>query len=159
MSTLTTMVLFILVETTSPTLVARPVVFAVVSAMAYFFSDFLAADFLAGAFALAFVLTEAFAFAAGAAFTAAAFAGFAVAVGTSPNWRSRAIVFKRATPRRNERILFKLSVCPIFIWNFRRKSWSIESRSFCFSSASVKLRTFSAFIIIHSCAAASAGHS
>src|SRR5947209_3441343 len=127
MSTLTTMVLFILVETTSPTLVARPVVFVVVSAMAYFFSDFFVAAFLAGAFAFTFALAWAFDFATGAAFTLAAFAGFAATVDAPageirPNWRSRAIVFKRATPRRSERILFKLSVCPIFIWNFRRKS-------------------------------------
>src|ERR1019366_4305846 len=50
------------------------------------------------------------------------------------------------------RILFektgpiRLSLCPIFIWNFSLKSWSAKSRSWCLSSTSVKLRIFSAFI-------------
>src|SRR5450631_282080 len=59
---------------------------------------------------------------------------------------SRRIVWTRAISRRSPRIFFKLSVCPIFIWNFSLKSWSAKSRSWCLSSTSVKLRIFSAFI-------------
>src|SRR5450432_3737641 len=59
---------------------------------------------------------------------------------------SRRTVWTRAISRRSPRIFFKLSVCPIFIWNFSLKSWSAKSRSWCLSSTSVKLRIFSAFI-------------
>src|SRR6185312_1643219 len=70
MSTLTTMVLFILVETTSPTLVARPAFFVSVAGVAitYLFPDFLP-DFFAAAFfaGLAFALDFDFATAFGGA--------------------------------------------------------------------------------------------
>src|SRR6266478_1724211 len=59
---------------------------------------------------------------------------------------SRRTVCTRAISRRSPRIFFRLSVCPIFIWNFSLKSWSAKSRSWCLSSTSVKLRIFSAFI-------------
>src|SRR6202166_788030 len=59
---------------------------------------------------------------------------------------SRRIVCTRAMSRRSPRTFFRLSVCPIFIWNFSLKSWSAKSRSWCLSSTSVKLRIFSAFI-------------
>src|SRR5579859_1004690 len=59
---------------------------------------------------------------------------------------SRRTVLTRAMSRRSPRIFFRLSVCPIFIWNFSLKSWSAKSRSWCLSSTSVKLRIFSAFI-------------
>src|SRR5580704_1585365 len=59
---------------------------------------------------------------------------------------SRRTVWTRAISRRSPRIFFKLSVCPIFIWNFSLKSWSAKSFSWCLSSTSVKLRIFSAFI-------------
>src|ERR1022692_852065 len=59
---------------------------------------------------------------------------------------SRRTVWTRAISRRSPRIFFRLSVCPIFIWNFSLKSWSAKSRSWCLSSTSVKLRIFSAFI-------------
>src|ERR1035437_8791034 len=59
---------------------------------------------------------------------------------------SRKMVWTRAISRRSPRIFFRLSVCPIFIWNFSLKSWSAKSRSWCLSSTSVKLRIFSTFI-------------
>src|SRR5271157_3121760 len=59
---------------------------------------------------------------------------------------SRRTVWTRAISRRSPRIFFRLSVCPIFIWNFSLNSWSAKSRSWCLSSTSVKLRIFSAFI-------------
>src|SRR6202158_1897575 len=59
---------------------------------------------------------------------------------------SRRMVWTRAISRRSPRIFFRLSVCPIFIWNFSLKSWSAKSRSWCLSSTSVKLRIFSTFI-------------
>src|ERR1700682_2052717 len=63
-----------------------------------------------------------------------------------PSSCSRRTVWTRAISRRSPRIFFRLSVCPIFIWNFSLKSWSARSRSWCLSSTSVKLRIFSAFI-------------
>src|ERR1700688_4310495 len=60
---------------------------------------------------------------------------------------SRRIVCTRAISRRSPRTFFRLSVCPIFIWNFSLNNWSAKSRSWCLSSSSVKLRIFSAFII------------
>src|ERR1022692_2020243 len=59
---------------------------------------------------------------------------------------SRRTVWTRAISRRSPRIFFRLSVCPIFIWNFSLKSWSAKSLCWWFSSTSVKLRIFSAFI-------------
>src|SRR5580658_1245987 len=53
---------------------------------------------------------------------------------------SRRTVWTRAISRRSPRIFFRLSLCPIFIWNFSLKSWSAKSRSWCLSSTSVKLR-------------------
>src|SRR6266478_6381327 len=64
----------------------------------------------------------------------------------APSSCSRRTVWTRAISRRSPRIFFRLSVCPIFIWNFSLKSWSAKSRSWCLSSTSVKLRIFSAFI-------------
>src|SRR5260370_15298200 len=64
----------------------------------------------------------------------------------APSSCSRRTVWTRAMSRRSPRIFFRLSVCPIFIWNFSLKSWSARSRSWCLSSTSVKLRIFSAFI-------------
>src|SRR6266446_2481672 len=64
----------------------------------------------------------------------------------TPSSCSRRTVWTRAISRRSPRIFFRLSVCPIFIWNFSLKSWSAKSRSWCLSSTSVKLRIFSAFI-------------
>src|SRR6266404_4345531 len=64
----------------------------------------------------------------------------------APSSCSRRTVCTRAISRRSPRIFFRLSVCPIFIWNFNLKSWSAKSRSWCWSSTSVKLRIFSAFI-------------
>src|SRR5579864_5878459 len=43
--------------------------------------------------------------------------------------RSTAIVFTRAISFRSPRIFFRLSVWPIFIWNFSLKSSSANSRS------------------------------
>src|SRR5581483_5242732 len=60
---------------------------------------------------------------------------------------SRRIVFTRAMSLRRPRIFLRLSVCPMLSWNFSLNSWSARSRSWCLSSASVKLRIFSAFII------------
>src|ERR1700687_3277233 len=64
----------------------------------------------------------------------------------APSSCSRRTVWTRAISRRSPRIFFRLSVCPIFIWNFSLKSWSAKSRSWCLSSTSVKLRIFSTFI-------------
>src|ERR1019366_6232747 len=64
----------------------------------------------------------------------------------APKSCSRRTVCTRAISRRSPRIFFRLSVCPIFIWNFSLKSWSAKSRSWCLSSMSVKLRIFSTFI-------------
>src|SRR6266849_350751 len=64
----------------------------------------------------------------------------------APSSCSRRTVWTRAISRRSPRIFFRLSVCPMFIWNFSLKSWSARSRSWCLSSTSVKLRIFSAFI-------------
>src|SRR5689334_960636 len=60
---------------------------------------------------------------------------------------SRRIVFTRAMSLRKPRIFLRLSVCPIFIWNFNLKSWSARSRSWWRSSTSVKFRILSVFII------------
>src|ERR1700731_5040772 len=60
--------------------------------------------------------------------------------------RSPKMVLTRAMSLRRPRIFFKLSVCPIFSWNFSLKSWSARSFSWCRSSSSVKLRTLSDFI-------------
>src|SRR5580700_3835188 len=69
-----------------------------------------------------------------------------VSVLTAASSCSRRTVWTRAMSRRSPRIFFRLSVCPMFIWNFSLKSWSPKSRSWCLSSTSVKLRIFSAFI-------------
>src|SRR5205823_998853 len=110
MSTFTTMVLSILVETTYPILILRrpcSVLAAgfLVSAIPYFL---LAADFLAAVFFLAAAFGAA---TTAAAFTAAAFfSGFASAALASwliPSWRSREMVLMRARSRRRLRIFFK----------------------------------------------------
>src|SRR3954468_8019176 len=92
-----------------------------VSAIPYFL---LAADFLAAVFFLAAAFGAA---ATATAFTGAAFfSGFAsAALGPLlliPSWRSREMVLMRARSRRNLRIFFKLSVCPI-----RRRNLSWKS--------------------------------
>jgi hypothetical protein len=50
-----------------------------------------------------------------------------------PAWaaisRCRSTVFTRAMSLRSPRTFFRLSVCPMFIWNFSLKSWSASSRS------------------------------
>src|SRR5215471_8474702 len=69
------------------------------------------------------------------------------AVSAAASSFSRMMVFTRATSLRRPRIFFRLSVCPILSWNFRRKSWSLSSRSCCLSSASVRFLIFSASII------------
>src|SRR6185436_14691644 len=101
-STSTTIVFAILVETTSPTLVARPAAFfSVISAMAYFFPAFFTVVFagfgpLAGAgFGPFGAAAFSFASALGAV---SAFA--APTSGTMPSWCWRSIVFRRATLRR-----------------------------------------------------------
>src|SRR5215831_18863223 len=43
--------------------------------------------------------------------------------------RSPRIVFTRAMSLRNPRIFFRLSVCPMFIWNFSLNNWSARSFS------------------------------
>src|SRR5450432_202008 len=134
MLTSTTMVLAILVETTSPILVARrPCGLLVVVSAIYFFLAFALALLVFLAAGLAFLAVLA------AGFLAAAFflAGFALVVfaaeadasaATGLAWLSRPSSFSRwmvlirATSLRSPRTLFRLSVCPIFIWNFRRKS-------------------------------------
>src|SRR5438309_7674948 len=71
---------------------------------------------------------------------------------------SRRTVLMRAMSLRSPRIFFRLSVCPISNWKRRRKSWSVSSCSWCFSSTSVWLRIFSAFIIFLVCACPVACH-
>src|SRR5207302_6825909 len=65
----------------------------------------------------------------------------------APNSCSRMMVFTRAISLRRPRIFFRLSVCPMLSWNFSLKSWSARSRSWWRSSVSVRLRTFSDFIM------------
>src|SRR3954466_243952 len=60
----------------------------------------------------------------------------------------------RATSLRKPRILVRLSVCPIFSWNLRRKSWSLSSCCWCSSSASVRFLSFSTSIVFLFCALA-----
>src|SRR3954468_13953158 len=118
-----------------------------VAAMGYFLP-------VAVCFSAFTVLVFALALAAAGFFATAGFAAFGVATAAAcaplllplPRTRSRAIVFMRAMSLRSPRIFFKLSVCPIFIWNFRRKSWSLRSRSWSRISSSERLRTLSAVI-------------
>src|SRR5258708_31553241 len=126
MMTWTTMVLAILLEITRPILVARRLVCCgvVVSAIYFFpflelaaFPDFftgLAAAFLAAGLAAAFF--------AGLAGAAAACAEAGSLLCTMPSSFSRMMVLTRATSLRRPRIFFRLSVCPILSWNFKRKS-------------------------------------
>src|SRR5207253_9535028 len=60
---------------------------------------------------------------------------------------SRIMVLTRAISLRRPRIFFRLSVCPMLSWNFSLKSWSASSCSWWRSSTSVRLRTFSDFIV------------
>src|SRR5581483_2687237 len=60
--------------------------------------------------------------------------------------RSRTMVLTRAMSLRKPRIFFKLSVWPMFNWNFSLKSWSFISRSWCRNSSSVRFLIFSASI-------------
>src|SRR4051812_40228268 len=132
------MVFDILVETTSPIFVLRSdscfsavcLDLAVFAAMAYFLP-------VAVFFSAAFLLV--LAFGAGdffAAFGASAFAPAALGEPPlaespllEPSTRSRAMVLMRAISLRSPRIFLRLSVWPIFIWNLRRKSWSLRSCS------------------------------
>src|SRR6202000_359327 len=155
MITCTTIVLLILVEVTRPILVLRlPGFFSVVSAIYFFLFLAVAVVFFLAGFAAALVLVAVFFL----ALLPAAFflAGFALAADPSPapaaaGWLSttmpscfsRTTVWMRATSLRSPRILFRLSVCPIFNWNFKRKSWSLSSCCWCCSSASVRFLSFS----------------
>src|SRR5689334_4145282 len=158
MITCTTMVLLILVEVTRPILVLRlPAFFAVAVSAIYFFLFLavaavfffagLAVLLLVAVFALAFfllaLLPAAAFFAFEAVSPAASAAGWPLLATTIPSSFSRITVWTRATSLRRPRILFRLSVCPILSWNFRRKSWSLSSCCWCSSSASVRLLSFS----------------
>src|ERR1700686_434278 len=77
---------------------------------------------------------------------ACGFRHYFVPVLRAPSSCSRRTVWTRAISRRSPRIFFRLSVCPMFIWNFSLNNWSAKSRSWCLSSSSVRLRIFSAFI-------------
>src|SRR5579864_8439725 len=60
--------------------------------------------------------------------------------------RSAMIVFTRAISLRIPRSFFRLSVCPMFSWNFSLNSWSANSRSWLASSSSVRFLILSTFI-------------
>src|ERR1700678_4368651 len=60
--------------------------------------------------------------------------------------RSLRMVLTRAISLRSPRIFFRLSVWPIFSWNFSLNNWSARSCPWCLSSSSVKLRILSDFI-------------
>src|SRR5262245_11450303 len=117
----TTMVLLILVEVTWPILVLRRLACGVFVVSAIYFFLVLPAGlaFLAFAAGLAFAAF----FGATSVSDADASAGAASCVGcTIFSCFSRMMVWIRATSLRSPRILLRLSVCPIFSWNFSRKS-------------------------------------
>src|SRR5215471_223690 len=119
------MVLLILTEVTLPILVLRRLACGVLVVSAIYFFLVLAAGFAALAFLPAAL--------AGAAFLGSAASVSAAAVsetGAAATWAgctifscfSRMMVWIRATSLRSPRILLRLSVCPIFSWNFSLKS-------------------------------------
>src|SRR5215467_2276041 len=119
----TTMVLFILVETTCPILVLRvPVRCALVVSAIYFFLFFALAIVLFAVLPLPALFlavlpaAECFVAVAGAAASALAPLPAAVLAASGaaiPSSFSRITVWMRATFLRRPRILFRLSVCPI----------------------------------------------
>src|SRR6476646_2536963 len=161
MITCTTMVLLILVEVTRPILVLRlPCFFSVVVSAIYFFLDLAAVFFLAGLAVLPLAAALVFFFLAllpaaaffelgfGSASPAAASVLWPLLGAAMPSSFSRITVCTRATSLRRPRILVRLSVCPIFSWNLRRKSWSLSSCCWCSSSESVRFLSFSTSIVV-----------
>ena len=58
------------------------------------------------------------------------------------------MVFTRAMSLRSPRIFFRLSVCPMFSWNFSLNSWSASSRSWV---AKLFVGQVSNFVYFHKC--------